>query len=362
MTDTGPDSGIALAAGYWSNVVRPILDDAVPGIPRAAARIGSGSDVLGLDDEMSRDHDWGLRLQLFVPSDSASEVTKVLDARLPDTYGGHPTRFAFSGQSEPTLALDVLDVDELAQTVLGFDPRTRISVDDWLSLTGQAVLEITAGQVFEDTDGCLTSLRRALTWYPDDLWRYVVACDWQRIDQELPLMQRAGDRGDDLGSRVIAARLADVVIHLGFLVCRRWAPYSKWRGTLFGRLPLAEDVDPHLAEGLDARDWQARGQHLAHALEALADHQQRVGLPTVTPACVPFWDRPYLQVNDAMTSKIVDSIDDPEVRRLPAGLGSIEQRTSNVDLLVHAQRRRAALGPVIRQPGGSGRGSGGEPA
>lgn len=344
MTDTGLGDGIALAGAYWSHVVRPILDDAVPGIPRAAARIGSGSDVLGLDDQMSRDHDWGLRLQVFVPPHAANGVTELLDAQLPETYAGHPTRFAFTGQLQPRLALDVLTVDSFAQALLGFDPRKPAGVSDWLSVTGQAALEITAGEVFEDTDGSLTCLRDALAWYPDDLWRYVVVCDWQRIDQELPLLQRAGHRGDDLGSRVIAARLVDVVIHLGFLVCRRWAPYGKWRGTLFQRLPLAQDVAPHLTQALAASNWQARGQHLSDALDALSHHQQRVGLPAVSPVCVPFWDRPYLQIDDALKSQLLDSIDDPEVRQLPTGLGSIDQRTSNVDLLVHAQRRRAALG------------------
>lgn len=66
--------GLALARAYWGQMVRPLLDEAVPHIPRAAARIGSGSDVLGLDDEMSRDHDWGLRLQLIVPGEHAAEV------------------------------------------------------------------------------------------------------------------------------------------------------------------------------------------------------------------------------------------------------------------------------------------------
>ena len=52
---------------------------------------------------------------------------------------------------------------------------------EWLSLTGQAALEVTAGAVFEDPADEPTSLRDALAWYPDDVWRYVVACDWRSI-------------------------------------------------------------------------------------------------------------------------------------------------------------------------------------
>ena len=94
-------------------------------------------------------------------------------------------------------------------TRLEFDPRHAPTPQDWLSLTGQVALEVVGGEVFEDTGGALTALRAAMDWYPDDLWRYLVACDWRRIDQELPLMGRAADRGDDLGSRVFAARLVD---------------------------------------------------------------------------------------------------------------------------------------------------------
>ena len=119
----------------------------------------------------------------------------------------------------------MLSVDELVSTKLGFDPRVGAKPLDWLFLTGQAALEMTAGAVFEDSDDELTSLRQALAWYPDDVWRYVVACAWQRIDQELPLMGRAADRGDELGSRIIAARLVDITMHLAFVLCRRWAPY-----------------------------------------------------------------------------------------------------------------------------------------
>src|SRR3954454_23388167 len=229
MTERLDRDGLALARAYWRRVVRPLLDEALPDVPRAAARIGSGSDVLGLDDEISRDHDWGLRLQLLVPPERVVDVEELLGARLPADFGGYPARFVFTGRQHAHLAVDVTTVDELIGTGIGFDPRQGGTVGDWLSLTGQAVLEVTAGEVFEDTAGGLTALRAALAWYPDDVWRYVVASDWERIDQELPLMGRAGEREDELGSRVIAARLVDVAVHLGFLLCRQWAPYSKWR-------------------------------------------------------------------------------------------------------------------------------------
>ena len=61
------DSGVDIARTYYFEVVRPLLALRFPGMPHAAGRLGGGSDVLGLDDETSRDHDWGLRLNLFVP-------------------------------------------------------------------------------------------------------------------------------------------------------------------------------------------------------------------------------------------------------------------------------------------------------
>lgn len=335
--------GVALAREYWSRVVRPLLDEALPDAPRAAARIGSGSDVLGLDDEMSRDHDWGLRLQLLVPPEYVVEVEELLVAQLPAEFGGYPARFPFTGRQHAQLAVDVTTMDELIATGIGFDPRSGGTIDDWLSLTGQAVLEVTAGAVFEDTEGDLTALRAALGWYPDDVWSYVVASDWERIDQELPLMGRAGDRGDDLGSRVIAARLVDVAVHLGFLLCRQWAPFSKWRGTLFSRLPLPSDVGQFLRAVLTEDHWKERGERLAAALDVLAEVQRGAGLPAPARPCVPFWDRPYLHLDPDLVPGIIAGVASLDVRALPVGLGSIEQRSDNVDLLVRGDLRRAAV-------------------
>ena len=49
--------GLKLSQKYYTELVRPILEDAYPGLPHAAGRIDGGSEVLGFDDPLSVDHD-----------------------------------------------------------------------------------------------------------------------------------------------------------------------------------------------------------------------------------------------------------------------------------------------------------------
>lgn len=334
--------GAALSRAYFHDLIRPTLATAFPGLPHAAGRLGSGSDVLGLDDVTSRDHDWGPRLDLIVPGSAVEDVIRVLEGSLPDTFDGLPTRFAFTGETRPRLHVDVTSMRDLVQHRLGFDPRVDVTVHDWLSLSGQAALEVTAGPVFADTDGELQRVRAALAWYPADLWRYVLACDWARIAQELPSMSRAADVGDDPGSRIIAARLAHGAVHLAFVLERRWPPYAKWFGTLFRTLRCAPEVGPCIDAALVADDGPTRARSLAAALQHLLALQNALGLTDVARATVPFWDRPHIHPDPAIVTQLLNPIGDPAVRALPLGRGTIEQRTDNVDVLVDPRARRRA--------------------
>ena len=58
--------GLKLNELFYTEAVAPILQREFPAVPMAAARIGSGSELLGFDTEMSTDHDWGPRFQLFL--------------------------------------------------------------------------------------------------------------------------------------------------------------------------------------------------------------------------------------------------------------------------------------------------------
>ncbi|MFK3669011.1 DUF4037 domain-containing protein [Leifsonia aquatica] len=336
-------TGIALSRAFFDAVVAPLLSASLPRLPFGAGRLGSGSDVLGFDDDVSRDHDWGLRLSLFVPADAVGDVSALLDDHLPDTFRGLPTRFAFTGESLVRHHVEVTSVTEFAVDRLGFDPRDGIDVHDWLSVSGQAALEVTAGPVFADPTGELAAVRRALAWYPDDLWRYVLASDWERIAQELPLMARAAEVGDDIGSRIVAARLSRIVMHLASLLERTWPPYAKWFGSAFAHLPEADALGRSIAAVLDGRDLATRHRGLGDALQLLLDRQNALGLTAVETALVPFWDRPHLHPDPAIADQLLEGITDPDVRRLPRGAGSIEQRTDNVAVLTSPEARRNAV-------------------
>ena len=353
MTTTG--DGIALSRSYFEGVIAPLLKQHVPEVRYAAARVGQGSDVLGLDDAMSRDHDWGLRLQLFVDDADRAQVRSALEQELPSRFRGHPVRFGFSADPIERVRVDVTSVSDFAEQQLGFDPRGRVlSVLDWLSLSGQSVLEVVSGAVFEDQAGELTRLREALAWYPDEIWRYVVACDWQRMDQELPLMGRAGDRGDELGSRTIAARLVDIAVHLGFMLSRTWPPYSKWRGTVFGQLTGCSAIATDLARVLDARHWHDRQAALSDALTGLLCLQAESELPVPRSAVEPFWDRPYIHLSRRLVPALLETLTSPNVEALLVGVGSVEQQTDNIDVLVRPALRRSLAASVRSSTGSPG--------
>ena len=99
--------GLELCGILFEESVRPLLDEVHPGMPYAAARIGSGSEVLGFDTERSPDHDWGPRLQLLLrPEDAAAHGTalhKLFAERLPKEVRGWPTNFAPPGEDRKSV-------------------------------------------------------------------------------------------------------------------------------------------------------------------------------------------------------------------------------------------------------------------
>ncbi|HYJ92643.1 MAG TPA: DUF4037 domain-containing protein, partial [Pyrinomonadaceae bacterium] len=237
--------GLKLSRLYYFEAVRPILDRCFPALRYSAAVIGWGSEVLGFDDEISTDHHWGPRLLLFLGEKDypklAKEISAALSGELPFLFRGYSTNFSEpepNGVRHPVTInsgkvshmVQCFTVRSFFEARLGIDPFRKMAISDWLTIPQQRLLEVTSGAVYHDGTGELEKVRRKFSYYPDDVWLYLLASQWKKISQEEAFVGRTGQLGDELGSRIIAARIVRELMLLSFLLERSYAPYSKWLG------------------------------------------------------------------------------------------------------------------------------------
>jgi hypothetical protein len=320
--------GVRLAGEFFAEVVRPLLEAEFPGLGYAAALVGAGSEVLGFDSERSTDHDWGPRLLVFLEDEEAERlgvaVDEMLGRRLPEVFGGYPVAFGVTRDPGSGIGhrVGVFGLGGWLAGQLGFDPRGGVTVPDWLAAPWQRLAEVTGGAVFHDGTGGLTRARVALSWYPRDVWRYVLSCQWSRIAEEEAFGGRCAEAGDELGSVVVTARLARDLMRLWLLMQRRYPPYSKWLGSAFARACGGAGLGRHLAAALAADGWGTRERELGLAYRIAAEAHNRLGLTApLDPGTRPYYGRPY-QVLGAgrFAAALSGAITDPLVRRLgPAG-------------------------------------------
>ena len=327
-------SGIDLARMFYIEVVRPLIE----GRAHSAARLGSGSDVLGFDTPRSTDHGWGPQLHLFVAASEVDAVRAIINSNLPEEFHGLPVHF---GWDEVAVQhhVHVVPLEEWLKSHLEFDPQVDIRVQDWLATPQQLLLEVTAGAVFHDPDGDLKRVRSKLEWYPNDIWLWLLACQWRRIAQEEAFVGRTAEVGDELGSRILTARIVRDLMRLGFLIERRYAPYSKWLGSAFRNLRIASGLTPHLDVALKATDYPAREAGLGSAYEYVAHCYNRLNLtPSINPETRLFYKRPFRVLGgDRFAEACLAAIQDEWLKGQPL-VGSVDQFVDSTDVLSSAHR------------------------
>ncbi len=342
--------GLQLSELYYHQVVRPILDRALPGLAHSAALIGFGSDVIGFDTEQSRDHGWGPRLLLFLLEEGFEEQRRRIDAalrrELPHEFLGYPTNFA-DNPAEPGVRLmrpiqagqvdhyvEISTLRTFFRDYLGFEPFSEPALTDWLTFQEHKLMAVTSGKVFRDDLG-LEAIRQRLEYYPHDLWLYLMAAGWTKVSQEDAFVARTGVVGDELGSQVITARLAHALMQLAFLQDRKYAPYSKWFGSAFARLESIAALKSTLERALMSREWREREGYLSWTYTLMAERHNALGLtPPLPTETTWFHNRPYLVIHaEVFAEALMTAVQDEAVRALPANIGSINQFVELTDVL-----------------------------
>jgi hypothetical protein len=341
--------GLELAASFYHDAVRPILDLYFPGVSHAAARLDYGSDVLGFDTPQSRDHGWGPKVTLYLSKTDLDQykdqISTAMAEYLPLEILDYPTNYdaPFTGEagmvaieSGPVSHWVALTTDsDFFKGYLGVDPIEPLDVVDWLTIPAQHLRTIASGEIFQDDPGLLTDVVERLRWYPHEIWLYMLANQWRRIDQEEPFMARCGDVGDEAGSRLVATRQVDELMRLCFLMERQYMPYYKWLGTAFNRLDCSVELNPIFQSVFNSQTWRERETHLSEAYLVVMKMHNALGLtPFIEPEITPFFNRPYLVPHAGRFSDALhEAIQSEFLRDLPRDLGALSQFVNSTDIL-----------------------------
>ncbi|MBW6473974.1 MAG: DUF4037 domain-containing protein [Anaerolineaceae bacterium] len=354
--------GLKLSEMFYREAVQPILDRNFPGLPHSAALIGYGSDVLGYDTPVSRDHLWGPRLVLFLPVEdfdkTRQSVDEVLRQELPVRFHGYSTHFGKPNPHDNGVRIsediETGPVEHLVaiENIPGYWQKSGMidslrdqTVTEWLTIPQQQLLEWTAGKVFHDDLG-LEEVRKKFSWYPQDVWLYLMASQWAQLAEIEAFVGRTWQLGDQLVSQLVATQIVEYLIKLCFLMERRYAPYAKWLGTAFKELHCYSDMQPLLNGILSMSDYPMREPWLVKAYTLVAELYNAlqitqpidVGTRTYSGWHVYNAEQRELALDDPKNTRphqvlfagrFVDAIRaqirDPEVLALRPNLGSVSQ-------------------------------------
>jgi hypothetical protein len=265
----------------------------------------------------------------------------VLATGLPELFQGWPVRYGWDAV-QVDHHVTVTCVSDWLVEQLGVDATLGMSLADWLVTPQQRILGVVAGAVYADDRGELAGVRAELAWYPDQVWRWLLAAQWRRLAQEEAFVHRTSEVGDELGSAVIAGRLARDIMRLALLLERRYAPYGKWLGSAFARLDQTDGLGRHLKDAVHAPGLEQREAALSAAYVAVARRHDRAGLTEpLDPTLRPYHSRPaQVLLADRYAGLLGDGR-----RRIPPGPAA-----HRGDRSVRGQRRRPVRAVGLPSP------------
>ena len=240
--------GMDLSRAYFEDAVLPRLERDWPELlPRlAAGLVGNGSDCFGYDDDISRDHDWGVEYFLWLPEELADRKES-LEAWRQQVFRDSPP-WTGRNRSAYGAKYGVQTVGEFYRSLLG-RPQGPETLVQWLQVPEDNLAMAVNGEVFLDNAGEFTGVReRLLGHYPEDVRKKKLAAKCMSIAQSGQYnFLRMARREDWVTVRTVLYRFTEGVMGAAFLLNRRFKPYYKWAWRALGELPL---LGPELSSAL----------------------------------------------------------------------------------------------------------------
>ncbi|MFW9853679.1 MAG: DUF4037 domain-containing protein [Candidatus Thorarchaeota archaeon] len=352
--------GLLLAQRFFSHAVLPPIQENFPFLKFDAALLGSGSEVLGYDDEVSTDHHWGPRVLLFLTEEDlvnhGPAINELLGQKLPYTFSGYSTNWSEPDPNDSMTQslvqkntkpinhrVELFTVRSYLEAFLGISTM-EISQFDWLTLSEQRLLEFTSGKVFYNTLGKLEQVQARMAYFPENVWRFKLLADWEHIGQEIAFVGRPAMSGDELGSILETGRLVRYIMRIGYILSKKYVPYPKWFGTGFSKLSIGRDLYSLLLSITKEGSWRQRENLLCRAYLILIKKMIELKIiPKMNIEPVSYYTRDQVVINaEKICKEIKRTIKEP-LASLEYSLGSIDHFIDQTDILTNVKLSRKSI-------------------
>lgn len=210
---------------------------------------GQGSECLGFDDEISRDHDFEPGFCLFLPDENKVDrrtafLMERAYAKLPKEFDGAKRSLVSPvGGSRR----GVMRTADFFEKTVG-KGNGVLSKYEWLNIPESCLLEAVNGEIFEDNYGEITEIRRRLSFYPDDIAR-------KKLASALIICGQAGQynfsrcisHGERAAAQLAVFEFVNAALRVIFLLNKKYRPFYKWSFRALSGLPQLSE----LSDGLE---------------------------------------------------------------------------------------------------------------
>jgi hypothetical protein len=235
-----PSPIVAESREFFRDVVSPVLEREFPAELRdmAAGFFGYGSEVLGLDDEYSTDHHFGLRVNILLPQaiymERGSDIEDRLASGLPERWRGRELREGYTRTKGVALG----SLEQHLLSTIGID-HAPDDFREWLAIPEEDITHVIAGEVWHDPSARFSNVRTSLSAYYPEPVRLRRLAHWCRYFSGMGVyaLKRALLRGNLLYASTTFARALRWGVQIAFMLDRTYYPYDKWLTTMFHRLP-----------------------------------------------------------------------------------------------------------------------------
>jgi hypothetical protein len=233
--------GLEIAKAFYHEYGEPMLREKFPEILpfMAVGLLGRGSECLGFDDEVSRDHDFEPGFCVFLPGE------EIVDRRtaflLERAYAGLPKEFM--GLRRAVISPvggarhGVLRTAEFMTDLVGSSDG-RLDLTGWMTVPDHALTEALSGEIFTDPYGEVTAIRERLRRQPVDVKR-------KKLAGHLLLMGQSGQynykrclaHGETAAAQLAVMEFVKSTMSVVFLLNNAYQPYYKWSFRAMRALP-----------------------------------------------------------------------------------------------------------------------------